>query len=60
MMMMMTMMMMNFLAEWLMEEKCLCLISIQDHSQRFLPLQVSETLRAGFEPAPNLSLDFVE
>ena len=45
---------------WLTDERCLCLISSRDHCQRFSPSQISDTPRAGFEPAQNLSSDFVE
>ena len=40
--------------------KGLNLISTQDHCQGFLPLQISDTPRARFETAENLSSDFVE
>ena len=36
------------------------LISTRDHCQRSSPSQISDTPRAGFEPAQNLSSDFVE
>ena len=35
-------------------------ISSRDHCQRSLPLRISDTPRAGFEPAQNLSLGLVE
>ena len=40
--------------------KVISLISSQDHCQRSSPLQISDTPRAGFEPAQNLSSDLVE
>lgn len=36
------------------------LISSQDHSQRSSRLEISDMLKAGFEPARNLSSGFVE
>ena len=47
-------------AEWLTDESCLRLISSRGHCQRFSLSQISDTLRAGFEPAQNPSSDFVE
>ena len=46
--------------KWLSDERCLRLISRWKHCQRFSPSQISDTPRAGFEPARNLSSDFVE
>ena len=40
--------------------KALSLISSRDHRQRSSPSQISDTLRAGFEPAQNLSSGFVK
>ena len=40
--------------------KVLSLISSLEHCQRFSPSRISDTSRAGFEPAQNLSLRFVE
>ena len=40
--------------------KALSLISSQEHCQRFSPSQISDTPRAGFEPAQNLSAGFIE
>ena len=40
--------------------KALSLISSRDHCQRSSPSQISDTLRAGFEPAQNLSSGFVK
>ena len=36
------------------------LISSRDHCQRSSPSRILDTSRAGFKPAQNLSLDFVE
>ena len=47
-------------AEWLTEERHLCLISSQDHCQRFSPFQISDMLQADFLPVQNLSSDFVK
>ena len=49
-----------FFAEWLTDERCLRLISSRDYFQRFSSLQIFDTPSAGFEPAHNLSSDFVE
>ena len=40
--------------------KALSLISSRDHCQRSSPSRIYDTPRAGFEPAQNLSSDFVE
>ena len=45
---------------WLTDERCLRLISSRDHCQRFSLSQISNTPRAGFEPAQNLNSDFVQ
>ena len=45
---------------WLPDERCLRLTSSQDHCQRFSPSHISDNPPAGFEPAQNLSSDFVE
>ena len=42
------------------QRKALSLICSRHHCQRFLPAQISDTLRAGFEPAQNLSSGFAE
>ena len=42
------------------DERHLHLIPSCDHCQRYSPLQISDTSQAGFEPAENLSSDFVE
>ena len=47
-------------SEWLTDERRLRLIFSRDHCQRFSPSQVSKTLQAGFEPAQNLTSDFVK
>ena len=44
--------------EWLTDERRLCLISSRDYCLRLSPSQISDTPRAGFEPAQNLSSDF--
>ena len=49
-----------FFAKWLTDKRRLRLIFSRDHCQTFSPSQISETRRAGFEPAQNLSSDFVE
>ena len=41
-------------------QKLLSLIPIRDHCQSFSPLQISDILRAGFQPVQNLSSGFVE
>ena len=38
----------------------LSLISSRDQSQGFSPSQITDTARAGFEPAQNLSSGFAE
>ena len=46
---------------WLTGEKCLfSLISSRGHCQRSSPLRICDTPRAIFEPAQNLSSNFVE
>ena len=47
-------------AEWLTDERRFSFISSRDHCQRSSPSQISGTPRAGFQPAQNLSSDFVE
>ena len=47
-------------AEWLTDDRLLRLISRQGHCQRFLPLQISNMPQVWYEPAQNLSSDFVE
>ena len=41
-------------------QKAFSLFSSRDHCQRSSPWRISDTTRAGFEPAQNLSSDFVE
>ena len=45
---------------WLTDKRCFSLISSQDHCQRSSPSWISNTLRAGFEPAQNLRSGFLE
>ena len=54
--------MMNFFFFfWMVDgRKALSFISSRDHSGKVSPSQASDTLRARFEPARNLSLAFVE
>ena len=47
-------------AEKLTDERQLRLIFSRDHCQKFSPLQVSNTLQAGFQPIQNLTSDFVK
>ena len=42
------------------QQKAFSLVSSRDHCQRSSPSQISDTLRAGFEPAQNLSSGFIE
>ena len=51
--MMISLMMIILFAEWLTGEKCLGV-------QRFSPSQISDTPRAGFQSAQNLSSDYDE
>ena len=39
---------------------CPSMFKFRDHCQRSSPSQISHTLRAGFEPAQNLSSGLVE
>ena len=57
---MMMMMMMNCFCSMVDWRKAFSLISSRDHCQRSSPSRISDTLRAGFEPAQNLSSDFVD
>ena len=59
-MMMMMMMMMTCFCGIVDQRKAFSLISSQDHCPRFSPSRISDTSRAGIEPAQNLSLGFVE
>ena len=60
MMMMMMMMMINCFYGLVDRRKAFNLIFSRDHCQIFSPSRISDTPRAGFESAQNLSLDFVE
>ena len=60
MMMMMMMMMVNCFCGMVDRQKAFSLVSSRDHCQRFSPLRISDTLRAGIEPAQNLSSGLVE
>ena len=60
MVMMMMMMMMNCFCGMVDRRKAFNLISSRDHCQRSSPPRISDTLRAGFEPAQNLSSGLVE
>ena len=60
MMMMMMMMMMNCSCGMVDRRKAFSLISSRDRCQRFSPSRISDTPRAGFEPAQNLSSGLVE
>ena len=55
-----TLMMMNCFCGMVDRRKAFSLVSSQDHCQRSSPSRISNTSRAGFEPAQNLSSDFVE
>ena len=60
MMMMMKIMTINCFCGMVDRRKALSLISSQDHCQRSSASRISNTPRAGFEPAQNLSSGFVE
>ena len=51
---------MNCLCGMVDRRKAFSLISSRDHCQRSLPLRISDTPQAGFQPAQNLSLGFFE
>ena len=57
---MMRMMMMNCFCGMVDRRKAFSLISNRDHCQRSSSSRISDTPRAGFEPAQNLSSGFVE
>ena len=59
-MMMMMMIMMNCFCGMVDWRKMFSLISSQDHCQRYSPSRISDTTRAGFEPAQNLSSGLAE
>ena len=52
--------MMMIIVEWLTDEMRLHLIFRRHHCQRFSPSQISDTPRAAFVPAQNLSSNFLE
>ena len=54
------MMMMNCFCRMADRRKTFSLISSRDHCQRSTPSRISDTLRAGYEPAQNLSSGLVE
>ena len=60
MMMIMMMMIMNCFCAMVDRRKAFSLISSRDHCQRSSPSRISDTPRAEFEPAQNLSSDLVE
>ena len=60
MMMMIMMTMMNCFCGMVEQGKAFSLISSRNHCQRSSPLRISDTPRAGFEPAQNLSSGLVE
>ena len=53
-------MMMNCFCGMVDRQKVFSLISSRDHCERSSPSQISDTLRAGFEPAQKLSSALVE
>ena len=53
-------MMMNCFFRIVDRQNAFSLISNWDYCQRFSPLQIFDTPRAGFEPAQNLSSGFAE
>ena len=59
-MMVMMMKMINCFCGMFDQRKAFSLISRLDHCQRSSPSRISDTPRAGFEPAQNLSSGFVE
>ena len=58
--MMMMMMIMNCFCGMVDQRKVISLISSRDHCQRSSPSRISDTSRARFEPAQNLSSGLVE
>ena len=54
------MMMMNRFCGMADRRKAFSFTSSRDHCQRSSPSRISDTPRAGFEPAQNLSSDLVE
>ena len=59
-MMMMMMMMMNCFCGMVDRRKAFSLISSREHCQRSSPSRISDTPRAGYEPAQNLSSGLVQ
>ena len=57
---MMIMMLMNCFCAMVDRRKAFSLISSREHCQRSSPSRIYDTLRAGFEPAQNLSSGLVE
>ena len=55
-----TMMMMNCLCGMVDQQNAFNHISSQDHCERSSPMQISDMLQGGFEPAQNLSSGLVE
>ena len=53
-------MIMNCFREIIDQRKAFSLISSWNHCHRFSPPQISNVPQAGFEPALNLSLNFIE
>ena len=53
-------MMMNYFCGMVDRQKAFSFISSRNHCQRYSPPRISDTSRAGFEPAQNLSPSFVE
>ena len=60
MMMMMMIMVMNCFCGMVDQRKAFSFISSHEHCQRSSPLQMSDTLQAGFQPVQNLNLGFDE
>ena len=60
MIMMMMMMMMTCFCGMVDRRKAFRLVSSRDHCQRPSPSRISDTPRAGFEPAENLSSNLVK
>ena len=54
------MMMINCFCGMFNRQKMFSFISSQNHCQRSLPSRISDTLRAGLEPAENMMSGFVE
>ena len=52
--------MINCFCSMVVQRKAFSVISSQDHYQSSSPSQISDTLQAGFEPAPNFTWGLVE